>query len=324
MNNIKKLVIKGLKIFEDFEIEFNNGMNILIGDNESGKSTILEAIDIVLNKKYSNYDKYIIKEILNKKAVQEFEKNKSFAILPKIEIYLFLNLDKDCDIDYEFKGEVKIDSIKYDDYGIKFTCQFNDDFRDDLISAILDGKIPYDYYDMSWETFQGKPYNPLRKPLKYLSIDNSKVDSSNTYNYYNRNLYYNKYDNLERLKISNDFRSEINSVLEKIGANQLNDNSEFGIDNKKVILENILTVLENKISLENKGKGRENLIKTEIALSRNKDKLNVISIEEPENHLSHINLRKMLESIKNVNEDNDSTQIIVTTHNSLIVNTLNL
>lgn len=324
MNNIKKLVIKGFKIFEDFEIEFNNGMNILIGDNESGKSTILEAIDIVLNKKYANYDKYIVKEILNKKIVETFEENKSFSILPKVEIYLFLNLDKTCDIDYEFKGEIKIDNVKYEDYGIKFTCQFNDDFRDDLMSAILEGKIPYDYYDMTWETFQGKPYNSLRKPIKYLSIDNSKVDISNTYNYYNRNLYYNKYDNLERLKISNDFRSEINGILEKVGANKLNDNSEFGIDNRKVILENILTVLENKISLDNKGKGRENLIKTEIALNKSTDKLNIISIEEPENHLSHINLRRMLENIKNVNNDDNPTQIIVTTHNSLIVNTLNL
>ena len=58
MNNIKKMIIKGFKKFEKLEIEFNNGMNVIIGNNESGKSTILEAIDIVLNKKYSNYDRF--------------------------------------------------------------------------------------------------------------------------------------------------------------------------------------------------------------------------------------------------------------------------
>lgn len=324
MKNIKKMIIKGFKIFEDFEIEFNNGMNILIGDNECGKSTILEAIDVVLNKKYANYDKYIVRDILNKDLVSIFEKKKSFEFLPKVEIYLFFNLDSTCDINYEYKGEIEIGREKYDDYGIKFTCQFNEDFREDLISIILEGKIPFDYYDMSWETFQGKPFNSLRKPLKYLSIDNSKIDSSNTYNYYNRSLFHNKYNNLERVKISNDFRCEINNILEKIEANKLDDSTEFGIDNRKVILDNIITVLENSISLENKGKGRENLIKTEIALAKNKDKLNVISIEEPENHLSHINLRKMLESIKNVNVAEELVQVIVTTHNSLIVNTLNL
>ena len=324
MNNIKKMIIKGFKKFEKLEIEFNNGMNVIIVNNESVKSTILEAIDIVLNKKYSNYDKYIVRDFLNKNLVSKFQIEKNMQTLPKIEIYLFLNLDNTCDINYEFKGEIIIDNEKYEDYGIKFSCQFNNEFRDSLISEILDGKIPYDYYEMEWETFQGKPYNPLKKPLKYLSIDNSKTNSSNTYNYYNKNLFHNKYDNLKRIKISNSFRDEINSILKKIEANKLDDNTEFGIDNKKVILENIITILEDNIPLENKGKGRENLIKTEIALNKNDNNLNVISIEEPENHLSHITLRKMLENIKKVNEEGTSTQIIITTHNSLIVNTLNL
>lgn len=324
MNKLKKIVIKGFKLFEDFKMTFNSGTNILIGDNESGKSTILEAIEVVLNKKYSNYDKYIVRDILNRDIVKKFEEDKEFSILPKIEIYLFLDLDNKCDNNYDFFGEIKIDNEKYEDFGIKFTCQFNDEFRDDLMSAILDGKIPYDYYEMSWETFKGKPYNSLKKPLKYLSIDNSKSDGNNTYNHYNKHLFLSKYGNLERLKISNNFRNEINNLMEKIGANKLDDNSEFGIDNKKVILENIITVLENNISLENKGKGRENLIKTEIALNKNNDDLDLISIEEPENHLSHINLRKMLEHIKQVNDNKEDVQLLVTTHNSLIVNTLNL
>lgn len=324
MNKIKKIIIKGFKLFENYEMDFNGGTNILIGDNESGKSTILEAIEVVLNKKYSNYDKYIVREILNRDAVEKFEKNKEFSILPKIEIYLFLNLDNECDNNYDYYGEIKIENNKYEDFGIKFTCKFNDDFRDDLMSAIMDGKIPYDYYELTWETFQGKPYNSLKKPLKYLAIDNSKTDSSNTYNYYNKHLFLSKYDNFNRLKISNDFRSEINNLMKKIGADKLDDKSEFGIDNKKVILENIITILENNISLENKGKGRENLVKTEIALNKKNEKFDLVSIEEPENHLSHINLRKMLENIKQVNANEEDIQLLVTTHNSLIVNTLNL
>ena len=108
MNKIKKIVIKGFKLFEDFEMYFNSGTNILIGDNESGKSTILEAIEVVLNKKYSNYDKYIVRDILNRNIVKKFEEGKDFTILPKIEIYLFLDLD--CDNNYDYYGEIKINN----------------------------------------------------------------------------------------------------------------------------------------------------------------------------------------------------------------------
>lgn len=51
---IDQLIIKGYKKFEKFDIEFNKEINVIIGENESGKSTILEAIDIVLNQKVFN------------------------------------------------------------------------------------------------------------------------------------------------------------------------------------------------------------------------------------------------------------------------------
>ena len=48
MNYIKNLTIQGLKKFENFYIEFDKNVNIIIGENESGKSTILEAINICI------------------------------------------------------------------------------------------------------------------------------------------------------------------------------------------------------------------------------------------------------------------------------------
>ncbi|EAF0195168.1 ATP-dependent endonuclease, partial [Listeria monocytogenes] len=84
---------------------------------------------------------------------------------------------------------------------------------------------------------------------------------------------------------------------------------------------NVLTVYEESISLENKGKGMENLIKTEIALNKSKNKLDVVLLEEPENHLCHSNLLKMLDEIKkNTNE----AQLILTTHSNMIASRLDL
>lgn len=41
MSYIEKIVIKGFKKFKDFEMNFNESMNVLVGENETGKSTIL-------------------------------------------------------------------------------------------------------------------------------------------------------------------------------------------------------------------------------------------------------------------------------------------
>ena len=73
MKKIKRMNIIGFKKFKKFNIEFNDDINIIIGDNESGKSTLLEAIDVVLLQKYRNYDKYIIKELLNRELISKFE-----------------------------------------------------------------------------------------------------------------------------------------------------------------------------------------------------------------------------------------------------------
>ena len=43
--NIRKITIKNFKCFkETFEIDLVDGINIIVGNNEEGKSTILEAI----------------------------------------------------------------------------------------------------------------------------------------------------------------------------------------------------------------------------------------------------------------------------------------
>jgi predicted ATP-dependent endonuclease of OLD family len=46
---IKQLKLNNYRLFNDISISFQQGMNVLIGKNSTGKSTILEAIDFLLN-----------------------------------------------------------------------------------------------------------------------------------------------------------------------------------------------------------------------------------------------------------------------------------
>ena len=47
---LKKLHVKNFRGIKDSEIHFNKGLNILIGPNNSGKTTIIDALRICLSK----------------------------------------------------------------------------------------------------------------------------------------------------------------------------------------------------------------------------------------------------------------------------------
>ena len=43
---ITKIILQNFKRFACLEVDFKSQINILIGDNEAGKSSILQAIDL--------------------------------------------------------------------------------------------------------------------------------------------------------------------------------------------------------------------------------------------------------------------------------------
>lgn len=319
MKNIKDLKIRGLKKFEYLNVSFNEHMNILVGENEAGKSTILEAINIVLNQKYHNADKAVLKDLFNIEQVKRFLESPSVDLLPKIIIEVSFNLDPKAANSEYFYGEVNIDEAEK--YGITFKCEFDKELGSLVENDIDNGVIPYEYYNLSWKTFGGFPYKMIKRPLEFLTIDTSDSNGNNTFNYFNRNLFNSRYDDQIKLGIKHDLRTKLNNIFDDLELEELDENRKFGINDKKFVLESILSIYEEGIPLENKGKGMESLIKTKIALDKPNSKIELILMEEPENHLSYTNMLNMISEIDN--KQNES-QIILTTHSDLIASRLNL
>lgn len=72
---IEKVIIQNFKKFKNpFEIKFNEHINLLVGDNESGKSTILEAIHVALTGMYAgrNIKNQLSTYLFNREAVEEY------------------------------------------------------------------------------------------------------------------------------------------------------------------------------------------------------------------------------------------------------------
>ena len=80
----------------------------------------------------------------------------------------------------------------------------------------------------------------------------------------------------------------------------------------------------DSIPNSNAGRRLQCLLKTELALNNintNKDK--IILIEEPENHLSYSNMNNLIDILQE-NSNKESSQIIILTHSSFVLNKLGL
>lgn len=214
-----------------------------------------------------------------------------------------------------------MNSTQKGDFGITFTCTFDEELGRGIENQIKEGVVPYDYYSLRWICFSGAPYSTLKRPFGFISIDTATDDATGAFNYFSRSLFNSLHDDARKLNIKNSFRANFSNVLTGISLEAIDDNRHFGINDKKVTLESVLSVYENDIPLENKGKGMESLIKTQIALNCKEKQLDVILMEEPENHLSYSTMRKML---KEIQSRQNNSQIIITTHSDMIASHLDL
>ncbi len=60
---LNKILVKNFKAITDMELEFTPGVNLLIGDNGVGKSSLLEAIVIAMSGMFKGLAVFLQKEL---------------------------------------------------------------------------------------------------------------------------------------------------------------------------------------------------------------------------------------------------------------------
>jgi len=318
---ITKLRAYNYKKFEFIEINFKENINVIIGDNESGKSSILLAIDLVLSGSRSKIESIGLDTLFNNNIIQTFFQTNTFDTLPKLTIELYFdNLGDD-----EFWG--RNNSLNTDSYGVSLVCAPILEHSKD-ISLILQDKtqnFPFEYYSISFIKFSGAPYHGFRKDFKHLLLDSTLINNDYATNAYIKTIYNSSVSSPEKYKHSfeyrkykHDFRETILKDLnQKVGQNKY----AFSIkNNTKSNLESDLTITEDSIDLLNRGKGRQCFIKTEFALQKNGNELDFILLEEPENHLSHIHMHNLIDRLT----ESQNKQLFIATHSNIISSRLDL
>ncbi len=97
----KMKIINFKKFYGENDINFNEDFNVLIGNNEAGKSSILLALNLVLSGSQSKIEAIGLENLFNCKIIKEFmDGNKDVTKLPELIIELYI---KDTGI-IEFSG----------------------------------------------------------------------------------------------------------------------------------------------------------------------------------------------------------------------------
>ena len=322
MKTINKIVLSNFKRFRYFELEFNDKLNILVGDNEAGKSSVLLALDLILSGSRNKVETMGLETLFSNEVVSEFLAGaKKFSDLPKLFVEIYLPEQHNA----ELNGKNNSKSIVCD--GLRLSCEPIDEYSKEIDEVLKDEhpNFPFEYFAIKFTTFAGEPYSGFRKPFKHLVIDSSLINNDYATREYTRSIYGANATVLERNRNENLYRKS-KAVFKRESLADLNeklDSYKFSVrTNPKSNLETDLVITEDDIPIESKGKGRQCFIKTEFALRKNENEhsLDVLLLEEPENHLSHTNMKKLVQRIS----ASENKQLFIATHSSLICARLGL
>lgn len=159
----------------------NKGLNILVGNNETGKSAILEAMHIALTGLYGgrNIRNELSQYLFNKEVVDSYinSVNNGTALPPPfISIEIFF----DGTINPEYEGNNNSDRAYCE--GLKFEISFNEKYNSEyntLISKKNMMSIPIEYYEASWTSFAHQSVTIRSVPIKSAMIDSSNYRYQN-------------------------------------------------------------------------------------------------------------------------------------------------
>lgn len=335
---ISKLYIENFKCFNGaFTIDFTDGVNLLVGNNEAGKSTILEAVHLaltgVLNGHYlrNELSQYLFNNDVINKYLSSIKAGDN-SDLPYILIEVFFKGDNFA----KFEGDGNSDRSKA--AGVSFKIEFDNDAYKLAYEELLKKKfetIPIEFYKISWKSFSRDGITSRNIPIKSVLIDSSTHRYNNGSDIYISRIIKNNLNEEQRADISQAFRKlketfmsddsikAINKQVENNAKISTSKKVEISVDlSTRDAWETTLMTYLDGVPFHQIGKGEQCIVKTNLSLSHKKsEEANLILLEEPENHLTH---SKLNEFLKAITSNSNQKQVIISTHSSFVANKLGL
>lgn len=335
---IKRIVIKGYRLFRDFQLEPSDGLNIIVGGNEAGKSTMLEAIALGLTGRVNGH---WAEEELNPYWFNRDEVAAYFAGVAASsshaapEILIELYLDAATPELHVHRGVHN--SRKEDSPGLRIQIQPSADYASEFASYITTpGRpaiLPVEYYEVEWQDFAGTVLHRRPAGLGVSIIDSRTIRSTRGVDFHTREMLGDFIDKKERAAISVAHRgarhsisqitlATVNARIAALGS-KLHD-KDLGLQmdqSADASWEGSVVPHVDDVPFAMAGQGQQAAIKVALALNRSADTTAYVLIEEPENHLSHTGLTRLVARIEALA---GTRQVFITTHSSYVLNRLGL
>jgi hypothetical protein len=312
-------------------------MNILVGDNDVGKSTLLEAVNLGLTGRVQSrqlsqdLSPYTFNLDITKEYIEALKAGRPQP--PEMIIDLYLEAS---DATAPLRGTNN--STGENACGLRFRAAFNPDFTPEYEEFIKKPDairvIPSEYYRCEWLGFSGNQVTYRSVPATASMIDAAAIRLQSGADYYLQDIISNNLSPTDRVELTRAYRSlredfAVNDSIAMINA-KLKANSgdvsdrdlSLGIDiSQRASWESSLIPHLDDLPFTFVGKGEQSSLKILLALNRKVDAAHIILVEEPENHLSfsrmNILVRKILQKC-------EGRQVLATTHSSYVLNKLGL
>jgi putative ATP-dependent endonuclease of the OLD family len=335
---ITKIKIHGYRIFRDFDLCPHPDMNILVGANEAGKSTLIEATALALTGRINGRSapEELNPYWFNASLVQEFLdgiRSGRRAKLPEISIELFFQDRPELQ---RMSGAINSEVPTIACPGISLKVLPNPEYMAELAEWQKNASnlLPVEYYSIDWRTFSDEKVSTRPRQLATAIIDSRTVKSTSGVDFHLRQILGDHLEPIERAAISVAYRNVKASMSSSalLGVNQRLSSEQASLHDTPVTLamdqsarsswEWAITPHIDKIPFSMSGQGQQAAIKISLAMNRQSDKANFVMIEEPENHLSHTSLTKLLSRVQKL--AHKKQQLFISTHSPFVLNRLGL
>lgn len=334
---IERVRIENYRCLERAEVVLNPRLNVIVGNNECGKSTLLEAINVALNGLLNGrpLQSELHPHLFNADVVSTYIANLRKGIgghPPRFQIELYFVDDARL---AKLKGS--INTRREDRPGVTLTVEFNEEYAAEFADYVSDPTIiktlPVEYYSVRWRSFADAEITSRSIPIKPTFIDASTIRNNAAANKYVVDIMRDSLDRKQKVDLALSYRMMKDMFLQNDRVKKINAAlaAKRGIISAKELSVSLDTTSKanweggvmphlDNIPLPLVGKGEQNSIKIKLALEASGDS-HIVLIEEAENHLSHTNLNALIEHIDKGRGDR---QVLITTHSSFVLNKLGI
>ena len=178
---IRKIAIRNYRLFREFDLEFLPGINILVGNNDTGKSTLIEAIYLALTGRV--HGRVLAQELspyfINLDATREYvEQLQSGTVPPPLPPTMIIEVFfEDIDGVEILRGTNNL--YGENACGVRIQAELSSDFYEEYSSFVQDPSAvrlaPTEYYKVDWLGFSASAVSSRSMPTTVSVIDPTTI-----------------------------------------------------------------------------------------------------------------------------------------------------